>query len=581
VARSRKKKNSELKIDIQIIIILIFSILLSVFVFSESGIVGKTVSEILGGLISWVKYILPIGFFIIAIYLFFNKKDGIKGKLIFYLIMLLLVATILATSEFSNGTFSGMKSLVDLSQKAYDLGTNGIGGGVLGTVIANVFITMGVAGSYILSVGLIIIIAIFSFGLRPGKLIKEAMENAEEKRTLRDKEDEIRKKERELRKKEKFEQLEILDLSEKDEKLKKAGKRYVQDIEEEFEQPKFNIKEPKRNNVEHENLFTEQSPVKEEATKQVLNLDHALTEEEMRYEFPPISLLKEPKLKRNTLKKDLTAIATKLQKTLYSFGVSAKVENISVGPTITRYELKPAEGVRVSKIANLADDIALNLAADTIRIEAPIPGKQAVGIEIPNKEKEMVFLREIIDSSEFLDLETKTAFALGKDAAGEIIVTDISKMPHMLIAGSTGSGKSVCINTLIASIIYKAKPNEVKLVMVDPKVVELAMYNGIPHLLIPVVTDAKKAAGALQWAVQEMVHRYELFAEKGVRDLEGYNKGVQGEGEKLPKIVIIIDELADLMMVAAKEVEDSICRLAQMARAARNALSCSNTKTIC
>ena len=226
--------------------------------------------------------------------------------------------------------------------------------------------------------------------------------------------------------------------------------------------------------------------------------------------------------------------------------------------------------MRVSKIANLADDIALNLAAETIRIEAPIPGKQAVGIEVPNKEKEMVSLREVVESEEFENSKSKLSVALGKDVAGQIIIADIAKMPHALIAGATGSGKSVCINTIITSIIYKAKPSEVKLVMVDPKVVELSVYNGIPHLLIPVVTDPKKAAGALAWAVQEMDNRYNVFAQKGVRDLKGYNALIEkenGQG-KLPQIVIIIDELADLMMVAAKEVEDSICRLAQKARAA-------------
>lgn len=261
----------------------------------------------------------------------------------------------------------------------------------------------------------------------------------------------------------------------------------------------------------------------------------------------------------------LADTAAKLQKTLYSFGVSAKVENVSVGPTITRYELKPAEGTRVSKIANLADDIALNLAAETIRIEAPIPGKQAVGIEVPNKEKEAVHLREVIESSEFENNKSKLSVALGKDVAGKTIIADIGKMPHVLIAGSTGSGKSVCINSIITSIIYNAKPSEVKLVMVDPKVVELSVYNGIPHLLIPVVTDPKKAAGALAWAVQEMDDRYNKFAQKGVRDLKGYNKAIEKENEnaKLPQIVIIIDELADLMMVAAKEVEEAICRLAQ------------------
>ena len=246
------------------------------------------------------------------------------------------------------------------------------------------------------------------------------------------------------------------------------------------------------------------------------------------------------------------------------------MENVSVGPAITRYELKPAEGVRVSKIANLADDIALNLAAETIRIEAPIPGKQAVGIEVPNKEKETVHLREVLESKEFQENKSKLTVALGKDVAGNTQLADIAKMPHVLIAGSTGSGKSVCINTIITSIIYNAKPSEVKMVMVDPKVVELSVYNGIPHLLIPVVTDPKKAAGALAWAVQEMDDRYNKFAGKGVRDLKGYNKAIEKEGGvgKLPQIVIIVDELADLMMVAAKDVEEAICRLAQKARAA-------------
>ena len=241
-----------------------------------------------------------------------------------------------------------------------------------------------------------------------------------------------------------------------------------------------------------------------------------------------------------------------------------------MGPAITRYELKPAEGVRVSKIANLADDIALNLAAETIRIEAPIPGKQAVGIEVPNKEKEVVHFREIIESKEFKSNKSKLTIGLGKDVAGNVELADIAKMPHVLIAGSTGSGKSVCINTIITSIVYNAKPSEVKFVMVDPKVVELSVYNGIPHLLIPVVTDPKKAAGALAWAVQEMDDRYNKFAEKGVRDLKGYNKAIEKENEfgKLPQIVIIIDELADLMMVAKNDVEDAICRLAQKARAA-------------
>jgi len=262
--------------------------------------------------------------------------------------------------------------------------------------------------------------------------------------------------------------------------------------------------------------------------------------------------------------------AYKLIDTLSSFGVGAKVINVSKGPTVTRYELQPNAGVKVSKIINLADDIALNLAATGVRIEAPIPGKAAVGIEIPNKNNVPVLLRDVIESSAFKDFPSRLAFAVGKDIAGNVVVGDIAKMPHLLIAGATGSGKSVCINTLIVSILYKASPDQVRLLMVDPKVVELGIYNGIPHLLIPVVTDPKKASGALNWAVVEMTNRYRLFAENNVRDLGGYNTLIKerGEGEPLPHIVIIIDELADLMMVAPNEVEDSICRLAQMARAA-------------
>ena len=244
--------------------------------------------------------------------------------------------------------------------------------------------------------------------------------------------------------------------------------------------------------------------------------------------------------------------------------------NASCGPSVTRYELQPEQGVKVSRIVGLADDIKLNLAVADLRIEAPIPGKAAVGIEVPNSENTAVMLGDLLESKEFKNSKSPISFAVGKDIAGKVVVTDIAKMPHLLIAGATGSGKSVCINTLIMSILYKATPDEVKLIMIDPKVVELSVYNGIPHLLIPVVTDPKKAAGALNWAVQEMEHRYQTFADNGVRDLADYNKKIrsQPDGQTLPQIVIAIDELADLMMTASKEVEDAICRLAQKARAA-------------
>ena len=293
-----------------------------------------------------------------------------------------------------------------------------------------------------------------------------------------------------------------------------------------------------------------------------------------RYAYPPLSLLKKAdKRGPGQGAQELKETAQKLEKILQTFNVNARVVDYSKGPTVTRYELQPEVGVKVSRILNLADDIKLNLAATDIRFEAPIPGKVAVGIEVPNAENVTVTLRELLEDKAYQSSPSRLSFAVGKDIAGETVVADIARMPHLLIAGATGSGKSVCINTLILSLLYKADPQEVKLIMVDPKVVELNMYNGIPHLLIPVVTDPKKAAGALNWAVAEMEKRYRLFADAEVRDLEGYNRFIelhQGEDgfEKLPQIVLIVDELADLMMVSKSEVETAICRLAQLARAA-------------
>lgn len=315
-------------------------------------------------------------------------------------------------------------------------------------------------------------------------------------------------------------------------------------------------------------------PAKPEAQKETAQQPAAAPAEpaEKPYVFPPISLLgRDPGNSSGSGILEQQKNGRKLEMTLKSFGVEARVINVSAGPTVTRYEVSPSQGVKVSKIVNLADDIALNLAASGIRIEAPIPGKAAVGIEVPNKETKSVYLRTVLESDAFRKHPSKLAFALGEDITGNPIVTDIAKMPHLLIAGATGSGKSVCINTLITSILYKADPKEVKLLLVDPKVVELSVYNGIPHLLIPVVTDPKKASAALNWAVREMLERYNDFAACGVRDIKGFNAMKEEKGEpeaKMPQIVIIIDELADLMMAAPGEVEDSICRLAQMARAA-------------
>ena len=293
--------------------------------------------------------------------------------------------------------------------------------------------------------------------------------------------------------------------------------------------------------------------------------------ETKQYVLPPINLLSKSVSKANdpAAATELKEKADTLINTLESFGVKARIVAIQRGPRVTRYEIQPAAGVKVSKITNLSDDIALNLAAAGVRIEAPIPGKAAIGIEIPNTNQDVVSIREIIESREFRDAKSKLAFSVGKDIAGNIIIGDVAKMPHMIIAGTTGSGKSVCTNSIIMSILYRATPDEVKLILIDPKMVEFTTYNGIPHLLIPVVTDPRQAAGALNWGVQEMLRRYKLFADNNVRDLGGYNELAARKGyDKLPQIVIAIDEFSDLMMAASKEVEDSVCRLAQMARAA-------------
>ena len=308
-----------------------------------------------------------------------------------------------------------------------------------------------------------------------------------------------------------------------------------------------------------------------EKTEKVAKEIELNEEDDDNYVFPPLNLLKASEKSSVAQVKD-DKMAEKLVETLRSFGVETRVLDISRGPTVTRYELQPCAGVKISKITNLADDIALNLAAAGVRIEAPIPNKAAVGIEVPNKASDVVGVRGILESPSFSSAKSKLTVALGKDIGGNVITTDIAKMPHGLIAGATGSGKSVCINSIIMSILYKATPDEVKLLMIDPKVVELGIYNGIPHLLVPVVTDPRKASGALGWAVSEMEKRYRMFADRGVRDLEGYNRFVENLGdsevEKMPHIVIIIDELADLMITAPREVEEAINRIAAKARAA-------------
>ena len=589
--KNKKKQAKKSTLDFGVIITIIFSLLLAGLIYAESGTVGIMLSDFFGGMIGILKYVVPIGSLAVAIKMACKDDDGyISSKMAQYAFMLIFVAVILSVYEIYNGVISIDQNISNIIKDAYTLGENNMGGGALGTLVAvPLFKLFGKIGTIILSIGATLILFAVTFGIDISGIVSGWIQNRVDNRR--------EKHERRIQAREEAEESPRA-------KARRENRKAYLDIDDEKEPEEEQIKinlngraveeEKGRKKFKHEkddlvplgmkektkmepdfiegNLFKQEEEKKEEKVKQVLQLEHAMAvEEDDNYEYPPVELLS--KGTKKAIKggaKALTDVATRLQKTLYSFGVQAKVENVSVGPAITRYELKPAEGVRVSKIANLADDIALNLAAETIRIEAPIPGKQAVGIEVPNTEKETVHFRDVVESDDFQDAKSKLSVALGKDVAGNMAIADIAKMPHALIAGATGSGKSVCINTIITSIIYKAKPSEVKFVMVDPKVVELSVYNGIPHLLIPVVTDPKKAAGALAWAVQEMDNRYNVFAQKGVRDLKGYNalaEKEEGMG-KFPQIVIIIDELADLMMVAAKEVEDSICRLAQKARAA-------------
>ena len=607
--KTKRKSNTRAKkrasnTDLAVVGLIILSVLLCVLIYGKSGIIGIKLNEILGGMMGIIKYILPIGTFLIGIKIALNDDEYLTSKLTQYAVLLISIAVLMTAWQINSGEMTILdKNMQTIVRDAYSLGMQDKGGGALGAILATPLANLlSPVGAIILCVGIVIMLAVFTFGINISEMINNFVEKTEESREekyerrqqLREEQEKARqeakqqalenkKKSKSIQKEQAMrEALEEEDVGEQikinfggrilEEEDKKGRKKY--DHKDDDLTPL--TKESKKTqsiqpDVIENNLFRQEEEKKEDKTKEVLQLEHAMVVEDENYEYPPIELLSKPdKKKLKGGAKALTDTATKLQKTLYSFGVSAKVENVSVGPAITRYELKPAEGVRVSKIANLADDIALNLAAETIRIEAPIPGKQAVGIEVPNKEKEAVHLREVLESEEFQNNKSKLTVALGKDVAGNIQLADIAKMPHVLIAGSTGSGKSVCINTIISSIIYNAKPSEVKMVMVDPKVVELSVYNGIPHLLIPVVTDPKKAAGALAWAVQEMDNRSNLFAAKGVRDIKGYNKAIEkeeGQG-KLPQIVIIVDELADLMMVAAKDVEEAICRLAQKARAA-------------
>ncbi|MGE5615133.1 MAG: DNA translocase FtsK 4TM domain-containing protein [Bacillota bacterium] len=601
-AKSRKQSNYMNEIRGILILALGILMMLSFYVKDSIGSFGTFLREVSLGLLGLPAFLVPPVIIVYAALLIFaHDKIELRNKPLYILFLFLLVSAMIQTGYYRPELYSGLTPLRALGKFFAD-GNALAGGGVLGGIISLPFlVTFKVLGTIIIITALSLINVILLTNSSISGFIRKIRSLFSNKnKALRVKTDSkftdedddglqpeiedtgdeislrfdkkpkiidfrIEKNARELRSREKstksekepetaepatsgyaFEkepfELVMDDLKKQDEKMKKGRKRQ----EAEADSPGLQemvIRQGSKNTA----------PAK--------------------YAYPPFDLLdEEPEdgADARNFRNQVLEGAKKLEETLASFGVSAKVINVTRGPTVTRYELQPSAGVKVSRIVSLSDDIALNLAAPAIRLEAPIPGKAAVGIEVPNKEVNIVRARDVIESREFISHSSKLAFAVGKDVSGEIIIVDIARMPHLLIAGATGSGKSVCINNLIVSLLYKASPDEVKLLLIDTKVVELGVYNGIPHLLIPVVTDPKKAAGALNWAVQEMVNRYKMFADKSVRDIKGYNELMAKTNEQppIPQIVIIIDELADLMMVAPSEVEDSICRLAQMARAA-------------
>ena len=548
-------------------------ILTLIGIFSDkSGLFGSLLRKVFIGLFGIGGYIIPVITIIIGILYIQGRLDRIC-RLSVYVGSLSIMLMI-----FFHLLFYGEDREISLLSVSYLEGATWQTGGYLGAILSYILLSLiGLYGTYVslavlFGVWLLLLtqFPIFSWMNEHLKAwLKKIKEKSRAKKNVK-----IKKTKKVIKAQENAQSMQEISQIDEETSILQVSDHPIMDEIPIYDSCTYVEKESKIEEVAVEELSIQTSSkrcIKEEIhaeeamNKMIMENQHLIPP----YLFPSVTLLQQGQVIQNkeASKKSLNN-ARKLEETLASFGVEAKVTQIHKGPSVTRYELQPKQGVKVSKIVNLADDIALNLAAPNIRIEAPIPGKAAVGIEVANATSEMVYLREVIDSDRFLAFPSKLAFALGKDIAGKPIIADIGKMPHILIAGATGSGKSVCINTLITSIIYKAKPHEVKLIMIDPKVVELSVYNGIPHLLIPVVTDPKKAAGALFWAVNEMTKRYNLFAENNVRDMKGYNEKQLEESTKLPQIVIIIDELADLMMTGAKEVEDAICRLAQMARAA-------------
>ncbi len=575
----KDKKNNEIKVLLQIsfAIICIFSL------HTDSvGKLGVFLKNLLMGFLSTPSYILPYLIIVYSIFSLYDRFKEKRKKTMLGLMSLYFCFIITYTLILREDIPENILSYNSLSLSYYLGIEGGIAGGIIGNVITSMFLSLlGVQGSYIV-VGTLAVLSIilttslsikdiiesFSKGLRiVSDFIKSSWDNLFSKPIVFDEENDMAIDNADTKNKKVLisnpfdnrgnDRKDLVD-----EKIKILD--YTNNNKKPVELP---IEKGNKGNNTNERKCQETKGDNDEVIADINISDKSNLEN---YKLPSFDLLASNQ-NSNTIqdKKDILNKAKVLESTLQNFGVEARVIQISKGPTITRFELQPKPGVKVSKIVNLSDDIALSLAAQNIRIEAPIPGKSAVGIEIPNDSSTLVTLREVLESNEFAKKDSKLTFILGKDISGQPIVDDLAKMPHMLIAGATGSGKSVCVNSLITSILYKATPDEVKFLLIDPKVVELSCYNGIPHLLLPVVTDPKKAATALNWVVQEMTNRYKLFAQNSVRDLDSYNdKFKDSPDERLPKLVAIIDELADLMMVAPNQVEDAICRLAQMARAA-------------
>lgn len=534
---------------------------------NSTGMLGKDFKNLSSGLLGCIVYFLPFILIFIGVLIIISYKKKINPSKLAVVIgmalSIILIIHLLFISQFKNTTFFNFVGSSYQNGEVSRIGTGAVGAIPLYPLL----ILLGNIGTYILLItvlvtGFIILtrLSLHQVGKQIGDKIATNVQQKKEKKLYME---QLKKEDRQSELcTTSIDMITNKNFNEHDNTtIIKDGNNLSQ-----LSLEKNLLKEPiiEKKTNHSDNSSSNNNIAKNEIPS--IPIDSMFT-----YQFPSTELLLNPSLKRmnKSSKEDPNTNAKILEDTLASFGVNAKVINISRGPVITRYELQPAPGVKVSRIVSLADDIALNLAAPGVRIEAPIPGKAAIGVEVPNKDIASVLLREVLESDESKQLSSKLSFCLGKDIAGKNIIADLAKMPHLLIAGATGSGKSVCINTLIISILYKATPEEVRMIMIDPKVVELNTYNGIPHLLIPVVTDPKKAAGALNWAIQEMTNRYKMFAEKSVRDMVRFNEIASQNGEKkIPQIIVIIDELADLMMVAPNDVEDAICRLAQMARAA-------------